>query len=91
MEVVHVPERSRYELRDGEVVLGRAEYVQRGDVLDVHHTEIVPARRGTGLGAVLVGGMLDHVRADGRTVIPTCWFVADFLDANPGHADLRHR
>jgi predicted GNAT family acetyltransferase len=89
MEVVHVPERSRYELREGDEVVGVAEYVARGDALDVHHTEILPARRGHGLGDVLVSGLLRHVRASGRRVVPTCWFVDGYLRDHPEVADLR--
>jgi predicted GNAT family acetyltransferase len=32
---------------------------------------------------------LDDVRASGRRVIATCWYVADFLEANPAYRDLR--
>jgi predicted GNAT family acetyltransferase len=89
VEVVHVPERSRYELRDGDVVLGVADYVDRGEVRDVHHTEIVRKRRGQGLGDELVAGVLADVRATGRRVQPTCWFVDGYLRDHPEVADLR--
>ena len=87
-EVRHNPERSRYELvQDGRVV-GIAEYDDRGDVLLFHHTEIDGHRRGGGLGAELVGGALDDVRARGRRIVATCWYVAEFLDAHPDYGDL---
>jgi predicted GNAT family acetyltransferase len=89
MEVVHMPASARYELRDGDAVVGVADYVARGDVLDVHHTEILPALRGQGLGEVLVAGMLHDVRASGRRVVPTCWFVDGYLRDHPEIADLR--
>ena len=89
IEVVHVPARSRYELRERGALLGVAEYVARGDVLNVHHTEIIPARRNHGLGEQLVGGMLIDVRERGQRVVPTCWFVADYLRDHPETADLR--
>jgi predicted GNAT family acetyltransferase len=62
-----------------------------GDVVVLPHTEIDPARRGHGLGAVLVQGALDDVRARGRTVIPTCWYVREYLDLHPDQADLLAR
>jgi len=40
------------------------------------------------LGAVLVRHALDDVRAKGRTIVPTCWFVAEFVDLHPEYADL---
>ena len=71
------PDRNRYELvLDGEVV-GIADYRIDGDRVVMPHTVIDPARRGGGLGAVLVQGALDDIRRAGRTVVPACWFVAD--------------
>lgn len=87
-EVAHDPDRARYVLRvDGEVV-GVADYRDRGDALVFHHTEVERDRRGHGLGAILVRGALDDVRARGRTIVPTCWFVAEFVDLHPDYADL---
>lgn len=81
--------RSRYELLlDGELV-GVADYRDTGDAVVFPHTEIDPGHRGKGLGETLVRGALDDVRATGRTVVPQCWFVREFIDANPGYADLR--
>ncbi|MEX2293329.1 MAG: GNAT family N-acetyltransferase [Acidimicrobiales bacterium] len=86
--VRHDKERSRYELLlDGEVI-GVAEYYLNGDDLVFPHTEIGFAHRGQGLGAVLVRSAMDDVRATGRLVVPICWYVRDFLDANPDYQDL---
>jgi uncharacterized protein len=81
-------EHSRYELVDDGRVIGIAEYVDRGDHLVFPHTEIDPARRGRGLGAILVRRALDDVRRKGRKIVPACWFVAAFVDSNPDYADL---
>ena len=89
LEVRHAPDRSRYELLDAGEVVGIADYVDDGERLVFPHTVIDPDRRGGGLGAVLVQGALDDVRRQGRTVVPTCWFVAEFLDLHPEYADLR--
>ena len=84
-------ERSRYELLvDGEVV-GVADYHVEGDRWIFPHTVIAAERRGQGLGAELVQGALDDVRRAGGTVVPRCWYVADFIDANPAYADLLTR
>ena len=82
------PSSSRYLLLDDGAVVGVADYRDRGDALVFHHTEIDRARRGHGLGAILVRGALDDVAARGRTIVPTCWFVAEFLDVHPDYADL---
>jgi predicted GNAT family acetyltransferase len=87
-EVRDSPDQSRYEiLQDGRVV-GIAEYADRGDVLVFHHTEIESDLRGQGLGVELVRASLDDVRARGRRIIPTCWFVAEFVEHHSAYADL---
>ena len=86
--VRNVPERSRYELVDGDEVLGFADYRERGDDLEFPHTVIDPSQRGRGLGALLVRGALDDVRAQGRKVIPTCWFVAEFIGLHNDYKDV---
>ena len=87
-EVRHNPEQSRYEIvQDGRVV-GIAEYAERGDVLVFHHTEIDARLRGAGLGAQLVQGALDDVRDQARRIVPTCWYVAEFVDQHAEYADL---
>ena len=61
-------------------------------VLDEHEvhafTEIDRAHRGRGLGAILVAGALDDVRARGQRIVATCWYVADFVEAHPAYRDL---
>lgn len=81
-------ERSRYELVvDGDVA-GIADYsIDSGRVI-IAHTEVDPQRRGQGLGAILVRGALDDVRASGRTVVAQCWYVAQFIDENQEFRDL---
>jgi predicted GNAT family acetyltransferase len=86
--VVRNDERSRYELVVDGAVVGIADFVVQGDVVVVPHTEIAAHLRGQGLGAVLVRGVLDDIRGAGRTVVPRCWYVAEFVDANPDYADL---
>ena len=81
-------ERSRYEISvDGEVA-GVADYVLRGESMIFPHTYIDPARRGQGLAAQLVQVALDDARRAGRTVVPQCWYVAEFIDGHPEYRDL---
>jgi len=88
-EVRHAADQRRYELWDGDELVGVADYRPGADgTLVFPHTEIAPDRRGRGLGDVLVRGALDDVRARGEVIVPACWFVADFVDANPEYRDL---
>ena len=81
-------ERSRYELVVDGALVGIADFDANDAVLVLPHTEIDPSRRGQGLGAVLVGGVLADVRARGERVVPTCWYVREYLDLHPEEADL---
>ena len=89
MEVRRNEERSRYELVEGDAVLGVADFREQshGTVV-MPHTEIHPDRRGQGLGAVLVGGALEDLRGRGVRVVPACWYVAQFVDENPDYRDM---
>lgn len=80
---------SRYELLVDGQLIGVADYSISGDTVVLPHTEIAPDRRGEGLGDALVAAALDDIRSSGRTVVPACWFVVQFLDDHPEFADLR--
>jgi len=81
-------DRSRYELSiDGRVV-SVADYVVRGDSMIFPHTYTEPAHRGQGLAERVVQMALDDARRAGRTVVPQCWFVAEFIDDHPEYRDL---
>jgi predicted GNAT family acetyltransferase len=88
MDVRNNTERSRYELLKDDRVIGVAEYYLRNGILVFPHTEIDPELRGRGLGAILVKRALDDVRQNGGRIVPACWFVAEFVEANPEYADL---
>lgn len=81
-------EQSRYELVIDGGVVGVADYTLDGDRVVIPHTEIDPRRRGQSLGAVLVRGVLDDVRASGRKVVPLCWYVAQFIERQEEYRDL---
>lgn len=87
-EVRHNPSRSRYELFVDDDLVGVADYRLQGDAVVIPHTEIERGRRGQGLGAILVRGTLDDVQRTGRTVVPECWYVADFINDNPEYQAL---
>jgi predicted GNAT family acetyltransferase len=87
-EVRDNPDLHRYEIVvDGEQC-GIAEYMRVGDRVIFPHTVIDPECRGQGLGRELVRAALDDVRTQGLTIVPQCWFVAEFVDDNPEYRDL---
>ncbi|MGY1604323.1 GNAT family N-acetyltransferase [Geodermatophilus sp. SYSU D00815] len=82
------PEEHRYEIREGDRVLGIAAYRRRGDVLVFTHTEVDPQEGRSGLGSTLVRGALDDVRARGGKVVALCPFVRGWIERHPDYADL---
>ena len=82
------PGESRYELLlDGEVV-GEILYRPARDHVVLLHTEVLPSQEGKGLGARLVSGALDDIRARGLRVVPFCPFVRGYIRRHPEYADL---
>jgi uncharacterized protein len=81
----------RYELVVDGSVASYADYDLDGTVMVLPHTVTDPASRGQGRAGQLVGQVLDDARARGFTVVPACWYVAQFIDQHPEYADLVHR
>ena len=95
--VVHVPEKRRYELRDGDTVIGTAHYRRRPGQVVFTHTVVDDAYEGQGLGAVLAREALTDVKEAGLRIVPVCPFIAaylrrhhefdDVVDPVPTHGD----
>jgi len=86
--VVDVPERGRFEIRDGERVVGLASYHVDGGLMTLPHTEIDPSMGGRGLGTQLVRGVLVAARERGLHVLPYCSFIRKYLLDHPEELDL---
>jgi len=88
MTVTDNAAQSRFELVDGDRVVGWVDYLPAGASVIIAHTEIEDGHEGEGLGSVLVREMLDQLRAADRTVIPTCPFTASFIHRHPEYAGV---
>ncbi len=82
------PDAERYEIRDGDRLLGLAAYQRHGEQVVFTHTEIDPDAEGSGLGGTLVRGALDDVRQKGGRVVPRCSFVRGWIERHPEYGDL---
>ncbi|MGY1652999.1 GNAT family N-acetyltransferase [Geodermatophilus sp. SYSU D01119] len=83
-----IPDADRYEIRDGDRLLGLAAYQRRGETVVFTHTEIDPDAEGSGLGGKLVRAALDDVRSQGGRVVPQCSFVRGWIERHPEYGDL---
>jgi predicted GNAT family acetyltransferase len=88
MTVTDRPNELRYEIEvDGEVA-GFLMYRVKPGVLELVHTDVDPKWEGKGVGAALVQGALDDVRARGLKVRPYCPFVAAYIRRHPEYEEL---
>jgi predicted GNAT family acetyltransferase len=78
----------RYELFVDDRIAGYTEYTQRDGARDFNHTLTYPQYRGHGIAAQVVEFALTDTRQEGLTVIPTCWYVDEFIGRNSEFADL---
>ncbi|HYO40264.1 MAG TPA: GNAT family N-acetyltransferase [Nocardioidaceae bacterium] len=83
------PAEHRYELYDGDQLVGFSAYKITGHKIAFTHTEVDPAFSGRGLARVLVGEELDDVRRRGLAVLPFCAYVRKVIASDPQqHLDL---
>lgn len=87
-KIEHNPQRSRFEIHLDDQLAGYAEYFERDGVRDFNHTYTDPKFRGRGLAAEVVQVALDDSRANGFKIVPSCWFVDEFIAAHREYADL---
>lgn len=59
-----------------------------GGVLDLQHTVVPPAARGEGVADALVRAAVDYARGHDVRLVPTCPYVAAWLERHPRAADV---
>ena len=57
-------------------------------VLELYSTYVPAADRGKGVAARLVEAAVGYARTEGLRIIPSCWYVAHWIQQHPEHADL---
>ncbi|MCX5064873.1 GNAT family N-acetyltransferase [Micromonospora lupini] len=87
--VTEAPTRERFEARDETgAVAGVVTYQLTGAIIAYTHTEVDPAYEGRGVGSTLARAVMDDARARGRTVVPICPFLAEWLVKHPEYEDI---
>ena len=57
-------------------------------VLDLQHTVVPEGARGEGVGDALVRAAVAHAQAEGLRLIPTCRYVAAWLERHPDEGEV---
>lgn len=89
LDIQHDPANTRFtaSVDGGDAVV---QYKRRGDdVLDLVSTFVPEEARNNNVGGRLVGHVLDWAQSEDKKVIPTCPFVASYMEDNPQYQDLR--
>lgn len=78
----------RFELYRRDELVGFARYSTHDDTVVVTHVETVARYRDQGFAARLMAGILEQLRADGRTIVPRCSYARTYVRDHPEHHDL---
>jgi uncharacterized protein len=86
--VTDVPERSRYEAQEGGGLLGVLTYHRKVGQVVFDHTEVEPAHRGRGVGALLAAAAVADAQSDDLRVVPQCSYIRRWIEAHPEYLPL---
>ena len=85
----HEPDASRYTLMKGSDLVSVLDYRDDGRTVALTRAYTVPTFRGHGFAGELVDRAVAELEQAGdRSVIPVCWYVADWFDANPSRSGI---
>jgi predicted GNAT family acetyltransferase len=90
--VTDVPERERFEARDeADALAGVLTYQLTGAIIAYTHTKVDPDFEHRGVGSALARAAMDDARDKGRTVVPICPFLTEWLDRHAEYEKLLAR
>ena len=73
----------RYEIAEGDTLVGFADYTIHDDVITFPHTVTLPGNEGRGVARQLVEFALDDARQRQLAVVPQCWYVRNLIADQP--------
>lgn len=89
MEVIHDKDNSRFVITvDGAEAF--VEYSLYDNVIELYHTYTPPQLRGRGLAEKVVHAALEYAKENKLKVIPSCSYVAVFLQRHPEYSELKN-
>jgi len=87
ISVSHNPAAGQFEIHT-EHGVALLRYAHEGSSLNLLHTEVPDALEGRGYGAALAKAALAYARDEGLTVVPSCSFVAGYVERHPKYQSL---
>ena len=88
-QIADHPQHHHYALHIDGKSAAHIEYRMHGDkTIELVHTEVGKDFEGKGLGSQIVRFALDDARKRGLEVIPTCTYIAGWVQKHPDYADL---
>lgn len=86
--VEHRPEQNRFVIVMPEGDAKLAYRMTSPNVMDMVSTFVPSSARGRGTGALLAEAALNYARDHNFQVIPSCWYVGEFIEAHPEYGAL---
>ncbi|OPH38685.1 Uncharacterised protein [Moraxella lacunata] len=87
-DIIHNPATQRFEVTiDGHTGFLSYEVID-GNTLNYNHTIVPKELGGRGLGTALVKHALDYARDNDKKVVPSCSFVASYIDRRDEYQSL---
>ncbi|MEM6325612.1 MAG: GNAT family N-acetyltransferase [Bacteroidota bacterium] len=87
MTIRHEPDQNRFAVETDHGT-AHLDYILTDGLITLVHTEVPVGAEGGGVGSALAKAGLDHARAEGLKVLPTCPFVLAYLRRHPEDRDL---
>ena len=86
--VEHRPAQNRFVLTMPEGEAKLSYHMRSLTVIDMVSTFVPSAARGRGTGAQLAEAALIYARENALQVIPSCWYVGEYIDKHPEFGKL---
>lgn len=82
------PDRLRFEILDGDTVIGHAAYIDDGGTRRIfYHTVVDEEFGGQGFAGQLAAHALQATVAAGLSIVPVCPYIKKYLGSHPQYAD----
>lgn len=86
--ITHNPATQRFETTIDGITAYLSYEIIDDNTLNYNHTIVPKELGGRGLGTALVKFALDEARANNKKIVPSCSFVASYIDRRDEYKDL---